>query len=398
MGAVDYDARYRIANLEPGEWRVRAALGGGGRQAEGRVRLPADAEEAVLDLDFGGGLTLSGRVLRGGAPFGGAVVGVNGTDVSARGDTTTDRGGAFRIEGLEPGNYELRVVDFGAGTDHREGLVLDGDREITVEISTAAIAGRVLDDADGRPLVAALVTLSLVSEGAAPSYFGGRGTSTDSRGQFRLAGVAAGEWRVRAEVEGYAAGEQTVSLAEEDLEEMEFRLSPTAGLVLEVGLAGGEPPPSVRLAVLNPAGAPILGGYYATGENGRVRLKTVAAGSFEVLVGAPGAETLRLPALVPGPTIAVLLQPGARLKVEVPELAAESVLARLQVADSTGRPFALPEWGGMVRSEWRMHAGTMTLEGLPAGSFVVSVTAPDGRSWSGPATLSSGSETVVRLE
>jgi hypothetical protein len=70
--AVDRQGRYRLEDLTAGSWRLTASHVPSGQQARGDLTIPAGSTEASLDLRFGGGITLTGRVVQGDAPVRGA--------------------------------------------------------------------------------------------------------------------------------------------------------------------------------------------------------------------------------------------------------------------------------------------------------------------------------------
>jgi hypothetical protein len=132
IGNVDYQGSYRIEALAPGDWIVEAQLSGTGRRAVGRVRLEPGQTQSALDLEFGGGLTLTGIVLQGDRPVAGATVTVQGPNGGPPHGGMSGPDGRFRVEGVEPGKVE--VVVLGKGTPFRQPLDLSGDREVTLRL------------------------------------------------------------------------------------------------------------------------------------------------------------------------------------------------------------------------------------------------------------------------
>ncbi|HVR96557.1 MAG TPA: carboxypeptidase regulatory-like domain-containing protein, partial [Thermoanaerobaculia bacterium] len=86
-GQVDYKGDYRIEGLAEGDWEV-SAFTGSNRSAQAKGTVTAGSE-TVVDLEFGGGLVLSGRVVRGSEPVSGASIFANGSDVEAAGGGRT---------------------------------------------------------------------------------------------------------------------------------------------------------------------------------------------------------------------------------------------------------------------------------------------------------------------
>jgi protocatechuate 3,4-dioxygenase beta subunit len=135
-GQTDYQGRYRVDDLAPGDWRVVARLPDG-RLAQDTVTVPPGDRGAVLDLEFEHGLSLSGRVLAGAAPVAGALVNLRAGDGSGGGGRS-DQQGEFRIEGLAPGVYTLLVIAPQSKLPHQETLDLRADRQIVIETQPPA--------------------------------------------------------------------------------------------------------------------------------------------------------------------------------------------------------------------------------------------------------------------
>lgn len=133
VGAVDFEGRYRIEDLAPGAWTITAEIPRTGRQASGRVELAPRQGEAVLDLDLGAGLILSGEVTVSGVPEAGLAVTAFGPGGVAAW-TETDRSGAFEISGLESGDYVLEVTLPGSDLSHERALTLQNDVHVVIDL------------------------------------------------------------------------------------------------------------------------------------------------------------------------------------------------------------------------------------------------------------------------
>lgn len=397
-GGVDYQGNYRLENLGAGAYTVVAALAGTGRQARGQVTVEAGAREAQLDLQFGTGLTLSGKAVQGERPVAGAMVFVEGLDVDHNGSTQTDPQGVFSIEGLEPGKYRAGLRNFRTGLAYNETVELSASREIVLRVPTARVAGQITDATDQQPLAGVAVSL-LFEDQEAQGRLPTHNATTDVQGRFEVANVADGRWKLSASKKGYAASTRPVDVQfDKPVEDLQLSLQATEGLTLEARLPSGGVPSELRLAVLDPAGGALISGNYATGENGRVRLSSVPAGSWEIIVSAPGSATSALRAQAPGETVAVALRPASRLKVVVPALAGSGKLAMARVQGSGGQPFRTLSWTGQPQAEWPMDGGQIEFASLPPGSWSVSVAASDGNSWQGSAVTTPGSTVELRLE
>ncbi len=147
--------------------------------------------------------------------------------------------------------------------------------------------------------------------------------------------------------------------------------------------------------MLDAAGRPLTAGTRPADSTGLVRLPSVPAGRFELLVAASGAAVTRLEVESPGPAVPVALQPSGRLEVAVAELEGSQGPAMVRLTGPDGGPFIGIRWGG-AQQEWPLLSGRAVIEGLPAGRFEVLVTAPDGRQWQGAVLVASGQ--LGRLE
>jgi hypothetical protein len=392
-GRVGPDATYRIDNVEVGEHRVVASLRGE-RQAEGRIKLDPGAAEAHLDLELGNGLRLAGRVLRNGQPVVGGRVLLSAPSVAGR-QSDLDHEGSFRFEDLDEGTYELEVLGPTFQTLHKETVTLSRDRDdLLIQLSTVSLVGRVIDSADRGPISGAVVRL-LPPQGEG-DFFPIEAT-TDSKGQFRLSSVPEGDWRVRALLSGYAPGEQPVQVsADAPPPDLEIALQATEGVTLEVWLASGQPPDSVRAAVLDAAGRVVASATYPVGEDGRLRVASVAPGTWELLLDADGAATVSVPVTAPGHAGRVVLPPAGGLDLKVGSLEGARVTAKARLTDSRGMLYRSVFRGGI--SEFDVNDGAASFERLAPGVWRVDVTAADGRTWSGSATVVPGGTAQVTLE
>lgn len=394
-GEADFEGRYQVLNLGVGDWRVSAELAGAGRRASGQVTVTEDDLEVNLDLEFGSGYVLTGTVLVGSRPMAGAMV-----SASRRGGgnarATTSQDGTFRMEDLEEGAYTLSVYSASfTALRHREEIELTGDDDVLIELVTARVAGWVTNAYDHSPVVGARMRLEPVEddgEDAVVFVVGGFGNETDSRGYFALADVPEGFWKLIAQRSGFAPAEQVVDVHGDALGELELEMTPTEGLYFEAALAVGGAPTQVNAAVLRTPGSTddvVISGYgIQTGENGRVRLTEVPPGSFELLVAAAGTVTVATPVVSPGQLGRVVLPIGGILRIKAPEL--EGAPAKVRLASPSGRPYRHVSFGGRIVSEPSVGR---PIEGLEPGTWRFTVTADDGRAWSGEARVEA-SQTV----
>lgn len=397
-GQVDYQGRYEVADLAPGHWQVEASLDGGHRQARGRVTLPDGNRRVELDLRFGGGLTLTGRVLFDGRPLDGTTVTLTGNQRSAQRTVATSYLGEFRFEDLEPGAYHLGLKNPRELLTHDRTLSLESDQEVVIDLTASRVAGRVVAAATGAGVSSALVSLRrLAREPGQEESLLATGTGID--GRFELSRVPPGLYRLSARRDGYSPVEEEVEVrAGVDLPALHLELAATEGLELVVRLASGQIPTLVHVQLLDASGRVVLTESRPLDGSGGGHLPTVPTGTWELLVGASGGAHRRFAVTVPGEKLEAILPLAGRLHVRVPELATSDLLATLQVMGSDNRPLQIMDMGGTLTHYWPLHAGSATLDGVPAGAWVVQVTATDGRVWSGPVATAAGMPSELVLD
>ncbi|HEX6903936.1 MAG TPA: carboxypeptidase-like regulatory domain-containing protein [Thermoanaerobaculia bacterium] len=394
QGQVDPEGGYRIPNQPEGSHEVTAIIPNTSLRATGRVTLEPGAKEARLDLQFGSGHELRGVVLRNGQPVAGASLGLTRTGTSERASQSTDHQGNFSFGGLEDGLYKLAVSAPNGGRQE-EDVEINGDRDIRVELRTASLTGRVIDSLDLSPVSGARVTLEPAQ--ASNEFLTLPDTQTDARGTFRILEVGGGAWKVRATRDGYAPAEQTVQVDGSDAEEIELKLQPTEGVTIEAQQPSGQAPDHLRVAVLGPQGETVASGSYPTGENGRTRVSNVPAGSWQLLVQSDQSAPATVSVSVPGPAVRVVLPAAGALRVKVPTLVGESVVAKL-VLTGPGGAFRAMDFSGKVVSEWELFQGIRNLDRIPVGVWQLTVRTSDGRSWTGQATVTAGGTAEATLQ
>ena len=392
-GRVDFSGEYAFDNLGPGLWQVQAQVAGSGRSTSIRVEIPEGATEVVEDIEFGSGFTLTGIVLDGGSPLPGVSVTATGTTGSG-GHGMTAADGLFRIENLKPGSYRVMVMS-GLGMQHTETLDLAGDQDLRIELSTGSITGRIKDVA-GEPLAGAAVTLEQLDDTSllARQFGFGNRAQSDSRGYFHLPRVRQGTWRVVATKAGYAPGETTVAVGGDGAPEIEIRLTPTEGVSFEVALQSGTALPSVQVALLDPASRVLARGSYPV-IDGKVRVSTVPAGRWELVVQGGDSAATRFVVDAPGEQGRLVLPTAGVLQIRVPELEQVPV-ASVILTGPDGKPFVASMGISFGPGEWMVHGGQAMIPGLTPGTWSFTVRHED-RTWSGSAAVTPGATTEVSL-
>ncbi len=398
-GVVDYQGRYRVADLAPGDWRVRAWLRGGSREAETRVAVEPGVERLERDLEFGGGLTLVGQVIYGDEPLPQTWVAVRGLDADVERSVTTDWQGRFRVLDLESGRYRLSLSNAREMLVHNEDFELIEDRELVVELATASLRGVVTAAGSGRPLPEAMVYVQQM-HGAGGDQPGSLITvATGPRGTFELAQMSAGSYRLRVQKEGFSPDEQRLEIEPGvDVGPLDLVLDPTSGLELRVRLTTGEVPDYVTVSLLDATGVHRFAATRGLDAAGVAQFPTVPEGDWEAVVRTPGAAARSATIQVPGPPLELELTTAGRMRVRVPALVESNRLASLVLTGENGQPFEAVDPSGTPRNRWPLSGGTAVLDGVPPGTWTVEVVATDGQRWWGAGIATAGEESEIRLD
>jgi protocatechuate 3,4-dioxygenase beta subunit len=366
MGQTDYEGLYRLENLPPGEWMVLAVVGDMGKNVRETVTLEPGAEEVTLDLELGGGSTLSGQVVQGSKPVPGARVQAIAVEGLSGSSAVTDQAGRFRLEELDSGTYTVLVSAFTHAPEHQEEVQLDGDREVTIELEAHTLRGRVLDALEGTPIPGARVALTRRGrEGSGqPTVL-----RTDTRGAFRFTGMAPGPYHLRVSQEGYGNAGTEVGIDEGGgAPAVEIRLEPSEALTLYVLHPTGAPATEVTLMALDTTGQPLLQGWYVAGEGGRIRLADLPAGTWTLLAAGRGTASVSQRVETPGGPVTLRLPESGGLAVHVPVLAGSGRRARLTLRDPRGQPYRDIRTG---QAQWELLEGAATVPLLPVGVWTV---------------------------
>ncbi len=388
------DGRFELAGVPVGRISLRASAGdfasGTMRAASVAVVVEEGQKEAETEIVFEGSGALSGRVTRGGRPLADApvVVGSPRSGQSAAG--RTDDTGAYRIEGLTPGDYKafVRADAYGMGRGVSRTVKVDGETRLDVDLPLASLSGVVVDASTKRPLSDVRVVASLDDDPAASP---GSATS-DSNGRFSVEELEEGSYTLTLRRSGYREAQGVARAAEDGGDAGSIEMTRGDGLEVRVrdGIYG-IPLRSVSVRVKDGAGAVIASAWVTLDGDGKGEIASLRPGQFSIAVGASRYATRTFEGvLVPGPPLEASLTPGGTVEVRSGPASREKGFATL--LDALGRPHAFRSSATEGRLTLTV-AGYALIENLVPGSYTLAVEGMEPRAF----TVQEGGKTLVEL-
>ena len=387
-GGVDHQGRYGILHLTPGKWFVTAVNRSLGKEARSEIVIEAEDSEVNLDLEFKEGFTLSGVVMRDGAPVRGLHVSLSCSEhhglMQPRDQTRED--GSFAMGGLEPGRCWLSLKDDKPGFSRGEGLEITGDRELRIAFDTASVSGKVRSS-DSRPLAGVSFRLTQRA-GADVSYSLYGDVLSDAQGAFRFDAVPEGTWEFKVTKPGYENRSIPLEVRSgEPIEDLLIEMNESRRLSARVRLGSGRVPERVSLVFLDSSGESLGSGFHETGEDGAIAVPLEFAEATEILIGNQFGSSAALLIPASGDLGVVRLESTGKLAVGVPDLLGSRVPATVALIGPDGKLYDV--LGRPADSPRKLSGfkGILFLGNLKPGPWQVTVTTEDGRSWSATATV-----------
>lgn len=297
---TDAEGKFRITGLGSSEFHLTATWEGddGAHAGKWSVRRPAsEPSEEPVELQ-----------LQRLEHVDGIVVGANGEPLTrfevvaelsgsggmfgfgaerARDSFEDAEGGAFRLEDLRPGTWELRVRAEGHVPSSGEEVTVPASAPVRIEMAAEVVARGVVVDSMGAPVAGARVTpqLDLNERFRAQAAGGVASTFSDAEGRFALRGLVVGDHALVAERGGYASSVPVpVTLSDEE-ESQEITLTLRTGGTLDglVLTEEGEPSPG-RSVIVQRLPNHDRQHIHETADDGRFRVEHLEPGKWQVVV------------------------------------------------------------------------------------------------------------------
>lgn len=388
------DGMFELTGAPRGTINLNARTGDfmtGSRTASSHVTIGEGQTEVAAEIVFEAGFRVDGRVTRGGRPVTDASVSANPEGGGRSASGRTDESGAYSLEGLAEGTYNIAAFAMfgGEGAPIHRRVQITGDTTVDLEAPVARLAGTVVEVESGRPLSEASVEV----EDPEPGTFGRRMMAvTDSGGRFTLDGLDPKGYRLVVRKPAYQTETRDVTASEDADVRVELRRGEGIGLVARDGVFG-TPLRGVFVRVVDGTGASVFIGSVSLDSEGRGEIPSLRAGQYEMRIGAGGYAWVTLRAVtIPAPTLSVALTPGGVLAIQVgPQTAGrQGVRGRLTSAD--GQPY-WPGSGPIVPSDYSFPlTAPRQWENVAPGRYTLAV---DGDSNRECEVREGGTETVL---
>jgi hypothetical protein len=315
----DGDGKFTLRGLPEGAYQLRAqrATGQSAFLAPGRGVAAHTGDTGVrLTLSRPGSVVGKIQLSNGNAPS------LATAEIGIAGSVPTDGGGAFRIDGIAPGSYELAL----RGPEFAERF----QRDVTVEAGELTDLGTivvergrsvsgVVRDRGGRPIGGAEVVVArqLIGDGKSAAVqlgegvddrLGVRRTTSQADGTYRIAGVG-NDARSAVAEHAERGRSPTLQIAAGDTDlTLDFRLAPLGAIRGTVTL-NGKPSGGAVIATTPGGGSSQL--TVPVAGDGTFALERVAAGTYKLTAvvgsGLSAKMTGRSVEVAPGDTVEIAL-------------------------------------------------------------------------------------------
>ncbi len=397
------DGRFEFVGVPAGAVSLRATAGdfaGSSRSVLKQVTVDDSQPVLETELVFEPGYSLSGRVTRAGEPVVNATVVANLQGGGGRQAAThSDDGGAYRLEGLTGGTYQVSTMaNLFGGASKRDTVAVNGDQTLDIVFPSAKLGGTVVDAAGRQPLPDAVVEVTAAATSAAVTTDPAAGpfvrsVTTDSNGTFLLADIEPKSFTVTVRKAGYQFSKREITAAEQGTDALSFELTRGDGIGV-VGRDGlyGVPLRGLFVRVTDAQQAVVFQGSISLDADGKGEIPSLKPGSYTLMADASGYAAVTVPNVnVPSSPVTVSLTPGGSLEIHSGPKTLAAGTARVHLRTAAGGPVPLSLFnptGDIVIS-----TPVRRLENIASGSYVLTV---DGGG-SNPFSIQEGGLSILSL-
>jgi protocatechuate 3,4-dioxygenase beta subunit len=383
---------FEFSGVPAGPINLTASAGdfiSGSRRAGAQVIVPQGQLEVSAEIVFAPGFRLGGHVTRGGKPVVDAVVNAfPEAGAGSGGSARTDEAGAFALEGLAAGTYNVMVMPLSGGAAVRKTIAVTGDTSVDLDAPPARLAGTVVEHGSGRPLGDAQVRI-VDQQGS--GFVAMSMATSDSNGRFALEDLEPRPYHVSVQKAAYQAETKELTAAEQSDVVIELRRGEGVGVVAKDGIYL-TPLRALEVRVLDPRGVPVFTGAITLDSEGQGEIPALQPGTYQLRASSQGYAPLNLASInVPSSSVSLTLTPGGTLEIHAgPEtLAKPDAKGRILYSnESVYYPFVYSMDGAV-----RLTFPVRRLENITPGSYVFAVEGGARRSFE----VREGGSSVVSL-
>jgi protocatechuate 3,4-dioxygenase beta subunit len=356
---TDADGRFDVAGLALGTYRVQARHPD---YADASQLVDVQQQNAAVEIQLSGGGTLAGLVVSpSGVPVPGASVAVRAGGGGRFGgggspSTLSDESGAFHVDRLAPGVYQVSASLGGASSAPQEVPLLAGQSRSDVRVvlgGGATLKGQISGlgvDLRG--------SVNVTASGPQEFFAGARPTAD---GAFTLSGLPEGSTHLRATAGNPATGTRTASADVEIAEaqtEADVDIAFTDGFSLS-GTVSRSGQPVSGVAVMARVAGQGPSGTARTDEGGSYRVVGLGAATYSVEASPPSGASRRQTVEISGDQTLDFSLPPAGISGVVVETGSGRPLAGASVGADGGSASASREARAVTDSN-----GLFTIDGL----------------------------------
>lgn len=376
---VDADGQYEIKGIKPDivELTVRTSLA---RELSKRVEV-TEVGEYRADFAFPPLKSrIAGRVTRDDKPVAfAALEAIPNLEGGVRAEGETFQDGRYVIEGLEDGEYTVRVgivAGVMVGSIYRVSVV--GDTVLDIELPLLGVSGRVVESESGVPLPSATVVLRAAATSEPP--FPVSTVYTDASGAYTIPGLKDGEYDLTAYKRGFRARSEYRRITPGSLDVIVEMTAADGDRVRIRDAVSGAPLRLARVTSVAASGATTM--VIPLDTQGYGEVPRVGSGTYDLLIAWDGYAPHRVSGVTPSDSrLDVFLAAGAQLRIEV-RRDFTGYRALLTNPDRTTTRLALS------------HDVTLTLE---PGYYVLTLISPAGVTKNFDAHVRAGSLAAILL-
>ena len=374
------DGSFQFSGVPPGTATLRATTGNvatSSRSVLKQVEMPDGQPVVQTEIVFDSGYALSGHVARGGQPLPGVTVVANLIGGGGRqASSQTDGGGAYQMEGLTAGTYNIMAMaNVLGGSTRSQQVTMSGDQNVDITFPSAKLGGTVVDAQASMPLPNAVVRIAPSDPNAASA--GGRiapSATTDSNGAFLITDLDPVSYTVNIQLQDYVFSKQSITAAEQGTDALTLQMSRGQGIGV-IGRDGvfGVPLHGLMARVLDGNHAPVFTGSITLDGNGLGEIPSLPPGNYTLMASASGYAVATIPGItVPSASVTVSLTPGGSVEIHSGPKTLAAGTAQMQIVTSAGVPYPLNLFS--AGGTFAVSTPVRQINNLAPGSYILAVT------------------------